>query len=156
MERRGFGPDGEAAIRVETVVSGLEVPWGLAFLPDDGGILVTERPGRIRLVREGAVVEEPVATVPIAKASEGGLLGIALHPDFRENRTFFVYATQDSDFGTVNRVLRYVLTESGSARFDGIHLDGIPSATYHDGGRLRIGPDGMLYVGTSGDGQNRP
>ena len=75
----------------KTVVSGLEYPWGLAFLPD-GDMLITERPGRLRLVREGKLVEEPIAGVPeVFAANQGGLLDVALDPNFAQNR--FVYLT---------------------------------------------------------------
>ena len=71
---------------VETVVEGLQSPWGLAFLPG-GDILVTERPGRLRVVRDQRLLEEPVAGLPaIREVGQGGLLGIALHPRFAENR----------------------------------------------------------------------
>src|SRR5690554_5898791 len=78
-----YGAEGTTAVNAETVVSGLEVPWGIAFLPN-GDLLVTERPGRIRLVRDysgkAELVEQPVATLTTANTSEGGLLGIAVHP----------------------------------------------------------------------------
>lgn len=144
----GPGAAGAVPIRVETVVTGLEVPWGLAFLPD-GGMLVTERPGRVRLVRDGRLVPEPVARVPVAASGEGGLMGIALHPDFGANRFFFVYYTARRGDDTVNRLARYRLAPDGaSAEADRVLLDGVPASQNHDGGRLRIGPDGMLYVGT--------
>lgn len=144
----GFGPQGATAVKAELVVSGLEVPWGIAFLPG-GDLLVTERPGRVRLVRGGVLVPAPVATVPLAPGGESGLLGIALHPGFAQNRFFFVYATVSAGNGKQNRVERWKLSEdSTSADFDGVVLDGIAAAQFHDGGRLRIGPDGMLYVGT--------
>ena len=145
----GYGPDGSTEVRVETVAAGLEVPWGLAFLPN-GDILVTERPGRLRLVRDGRLAREPLAVMDDSDTAEGGLLGIALHPDFATNGMFFLYRTvHPNDDDPLNRVERWQLTENGTAatRF-GILLDNIPAATYHNGGRLRIGPDGMLYVGT--------
>jgi glucose/arabinose dehydrogenase len=138
------GPVGGVRIDVETVVTGLEVPWGIAFLPD-GAMLVTERPGRIRLVR-GSTIERTVADVPIASDGEGGLLGITLAPDFDSSRAFFVYFTAE---GGVNRVERWILSaDSQTASRDRTILDGIPASVFHDGGRLRIGPDGMLYIGT--------
>jgi len=140
---------GGVPIRVETVVAGLEVPWGLAFLPD-GAMLVTERPGRVRLVREGRLMAEPVARVPVAADGEGGLMGIALHPDFAHNRFFYVYYTARGPDGEgANRVERYRLAADGAAASpERVILDGIPAAEHHDGGRIRFGPDGMLYVGT--------
>src|SRR3954469_15504059 len=77
----GYGPPGMAPLRAETVVSGLEVPWGIAFLPG-GDWLVTERPGRVRLVRKGSVVPEPVLQIDVGAGGEGGLLGIAASPTF--------------------------------------------------------------------------
>ena len=79
----GFGPKGSAAVRVETVATGLEVPWSIAFLPG-GDMLVTERPGRIRLVRNGTLVSQPVATLPVSQKDESGLLGLAVHPRFSQ------------------------------------------------------------------------
>jgi glucose/arabinose dehydrogenase len=144
----GFGPEGPVAVRAEEVVSGLEVPWGLAFLPG-GDLLVTERPGRLRLVRDGRLVPTPVASVATGASSEGGLLGIALHPDFAANRFVYLYVTVSGDGGPTNQVERWRLAEDGlSAARDRVIYGGIPAARFHNGGRLRFGPDGMLYVGT--------
>lgn len=153
LVEEGFGPDGGVPIQVTVVAEGLEVPWGLAFLPG-GDALVTERPGRVRLLRQGVLQPKPVATVPITRSGEGGLLGIAAHPDFANNRQFYVYVTTDVNGRPENRVERWVLGEDGtSATFERVVFGGIPAATYHDGGRLRFGPDGMLYVGTGDAGE---
>jgi len=144
----GWGPDGTVPFTVDVVAEGLEVPWGIAFLPG-GDALVTERPGRVRLLRAGVLQPQPVATVPITSSSEGGLLGIAAHPDFASNRQFYLYVTTEAGGEPENRVERWTLSEDhASATFERVIFGGIPSATYHDGGRLRFGPDGMLYVGT--------
>jgi glucose/arabinose dehydrogenase len=144
----GWGKDGTVPFTVDVIAEGLEVPWGIAFLPG-GDALVTERPGRVRLLRSGALQPQPVATVPIASSSEGGLLGIAAHPDFASNRLFYVYVTTEAGGRAENRVERWTLAEDHtSATLERVILGGIPSATFHDGGRLRFGPDGMLYVGT--------
>ncbi|WP_224368938.1 PQQ-dependent sugar dehydrogenase [Hyalangium versicolor] len=144
----GWGPDGNVPFTVDVVAEGLEVPWGIAFLPG-GDALVTERPGRVRLLRGGVLQPQPVAQVPIAGSSEGGLLGIAAHPDFAQNRQFYVYVTTEAAGRTENRVERWTLSEDhASATFERVIIDGIPIAQYHDGGRIRFGPDGMLYVGT--------
>ncbi|MBL8914938.1 MAG: PQQ-dependent sugar dehydrogenase [Archangium sp.] len=149
MPKDDFGPTGTVAVRAEVVVSGLEVPWGLAFLPGSTDLLVTERPGRIRLVRNGSLVTTPVATVPLAPGGEGGLLGIALDADFANTRAFFIYATTGTATDKQNRVERWTLSsDSLSASFDRVLFGGIGAAQFHDGGRLRIGPDGKLYVGT--------
>jgi glucose/arabinose dehydrogenase len=134
-------------VRAEVVARGLEVPWGIAFLPN-GDMLVTERPGRLRLFRGGQLLPAPVITVPLPASGEGGLLGIALHPRFRDNRLFYLYITR-----SLNRVERWRLSADGtSAEFDRVIIDGIPAQLFHDGGRLRFGPDEMLYVGTGDAG----
>jgi glucose/arabinose dehydrogenase len=143
-----FGPNGTVPITVDVVAEGLEVPWGIAWLPG-GDALVTERPGRIRLLRNGSLQPAPVATVKISSAGESGLLGIAAHPAFASNRQFYIYLTTDEGGSTQNRVERWTLSEDHTtATFDRVIFGGIPAAKYHDGGRIRFGPDGMLYVGT--------
>src|SRR5580698_275384 len=80
-------------IRVTVVTKGLVHPWSLVFLPD-GSMLVTERPGRIRVVRDGVLDPQPLGGVPVARTSgNGGLMDIALHPKFAENH--WVYFTYD-------------------------------------------------------------
>jgi glucose/arabinose dehydrogenase len=149
----GYGPTGRVPIRTEVVVSGLEVPWGIAFI-SNRELLVTERPGRVRLVRDFVALAEPVATFPVVDNAEGGLLGIALHPSFADNGFFYVYLTAKIANGSENRVERWKLAaDHAHATRDRVVLQGIPSAQYHDGGRIRFGPDGMLYVGT-GDARN--
>jgi glucose/arabinose dehydrogenase len=148
LVERGYGPQGRVPVRAEIVTSGLEVPWGIAFI-SSRDMLVTERPGRVRLVRDLALVAEPVATLSVVDADEGGLLGIALHPSFSDNGLFYVYLTTRGASGSENRVERWKLAPShASATRDRVIVEGIPSAKYHDGGRIRFGPDGMLYVGT--------
>ena len=133
---------------VEPVVSGLEVPWDLAFTPD-GRILITERTGRIRVVQDGALQEAPYATLDVFHRSEAGLMGIALHPDFADNGYLYVCYTYREGRATYNRIAR--LTDRGN-RADDHHvvLDHIPGDTRHDGCRIRFGPDGYLYA-TTGD-----
>ncbi|PYF98897.1 Glucose/arabinose dehydrogenase, beta-propeller fold [Georgenia satyanarayanai] len=127
----------------EVLATGLDVPWGVAFLPD-GTALVTERD--TARVLELVPGEEPreLATVPgVAAENETGLLGIAVSPDFADNGRVFVYLTTGSD----NRVLRMV--HDGERLVpDAVVLEGIPRETYHSGGRIHFGPDGYLYVAT--------
>lgn len=145
------GPPGRTPVQAETVVEGLEVPWALAFLPD-GGILVTERPGRLRLVRDGELLPTPVAEIPVESGPESGLLGIVLDPDFSQNRFFYVALTAPG--GNENRIERWKLSEDGqSATFDRVVFGGIPAHRIHDGGRLKIGPDRKLYLSTGDAGQ---
>ncbi len=145
---QGAGPQGQVDVRVEEVATGLEVPWGIAFLPNND-MLVTERPGRVRLVRNGQLQPAPVATINVTDSGEGGLLGIAAHPNFAQNRLFYVYYTADRNGTPINRVERWQLSQDGtSATADRVIIDDIPVALYHNGGRIRFGPDGMLYIGT--------
>ncbi|HEY9616836.1 MAG TPA: PQQ-dependent sugar dehydrogenase [Microcoleaceae cyanobacterium] len=153
LVENGFGATGNVNIRVETIVTGLEVPWGMAFLPN-GNMLVTERAGRVRLVQNNQLRSQPIATIDVSDRGEGGLLGIAAHPEIASNRWFYVYFTADRDGTPVNRVERWQLSADGlSATRDRLIIDNIPVAQYHNGGRIRFGPDGMLYIGT-GDARN--
>jgi glucose/arabinose dehydrogenase len=141
--------------RVEEVATGLDTPWELAFAPD-GRIFVTERPGRLRVIEDGKLRAEPVATVPdVVESGEGGLLGMVLAPDFATSGNLYFHHTY-RDNGTRNRVVRYTLADRAGARGLGspqILLKDIPGAGNHNGGRLAIGPDGKLYV-TCGDAGN--
>ncbi len=144
---KDFGVTGTVSVKVEEVANGLEVPWGLAFLPN-GDLLITERPGRVRLLRGGKLLPASVATVKVSTQAESGLLGIALHPDFAANRFFYLYETVDENGAATNRVERWKLADDGlSATVDKVIFDGASAAMFHDGGRIHFGPDGMLYVG---------
>ncbi len=141
-------------------VQGLEVPWSLVFLPD-GRALVSERPGRIRLIRDGVLQEEPYAVLAaveggkgligfileLAVGGEGGLMGLALHPDFPEEPYLYAMHTYRGPDGVKNRVIR--LEDRGDhGRFDKVIIENIPGGLNHNGGRIAFGPDGMLYVTT--------
>ena len=132
------------------MATGLEAPWELAFLPD-GRALLTERPGRVRLLsKDLKLAEDPVAEVDVAAIGESGLLGLAVDPEFEDNSFVYLYRTTDSG----NEVLRYRF-EDDRLTEDGKVLDGLEAAAIHDGGRLRFGPDGLLYV-TTGEAGNPP
>lgn len=148
----GFGPEGSTKVQAETVVDGLEVPWAIAFLPG-GDLLVTERPGRIRLVKDymgsPELVEEPVADISTASSSEGGLLGMALHPQFESNRLLYIYVTVNEGNGPTNQVEQWLLSDDGtSATREKVIFNNIGASRNHNGGRILFGPDNMLYVGT--------
>ena len=136
------------AFDVETVAEGLEIPWDLAFAPD-GRVLITERPGRIRVLRGDKLLPEPYATLDVAHVSEAGLMGIALHPNFADNGYIYICYTYRAGRSMFNRIAR--LTDVDNRGVDHrVILDGIPGATRHDGCRIRFGPDGYLYA-TTGD-----
>ncbi len=148
LVENGYGPQGNVSVRVEEVVTGLDVPWGIAFLPN-GDMLVSERSGSVRLVRNGKLQPQAVATIAVSDRGEGGLLGIATHPDVANNRFFYVYFTANTNGTPINRVERWRLSADGTtATRDRTIVDSIPVAQFHNGGRIRFGPDGMLYIGT--------
>jgi glucose/arabinose dehydrogenase len=140
--------------RVETVLTGLEVPWSLNFAPD-GRLFVTERPGRVRIVTLGGASELALSLDGVFVQGEAGLLGLALDPEFAQNHFVYLYYSASVPGGGVNRVVRYreVNSRLGERL---VLLDNIPAAQIHDGGRLRFGPDGLLYAsaGDAADANN--
>lgn len=128
----------------EEIVHGIDVPWGLAFLPD-GGALVAERDtGRILRVVPGREPEQVYEVPGVVARGEGGLLGLAVATDYAETRYVYAYFTAADD----NRIVRF--------RLDGqpeVIFAGLAKAGNHNGGRIAFGPDGMLYVGTGDAGQ---
>ncbi len=130
---------------IEVFSSSLEIPWEIVFLPD-GRVLVTERPGRLNVIGCGGGVYE---IEDVVHRGEGGLLGMAIHPDFEQNNWLYLYFTTQDETGTINRVQRYVLDKQGLSEMT-IIIDGIPGANIHNGGRMSFGPDGLLYI-TTGD-----
>jgi len=140
-------PTGSVPKVVGTVATGLEVPWGIDFLPD-GTALVAERDSRrVLAIPPGGDVSTVGEVEVAAPEGEGGLLGLAVSPDFERDRTIYLYATTSSD----NRVLRTTFSGGGLGPVE-VVLDGIPKGFVHDGGRLEFGPDGHLYVSTGETG----
>lgn len=127
----------------QTLATGLDAPWDLAFMPDRRA-LVTERPGFIRLLASGRLAAR--ARVPgVAARGDGGLLGVAIDPDFRRNR--FVYLFRTTTAGNV--VTRYRFARDRLSGAVDI-VRGLRRSDIHNGGRIRFGPDRRLYV-TTGD-----
>ncbi len=149
-ERRTSSPSDRAPEEaITTLAENLDTPWSLALLPT-GGILVTERPGTVRLIdASGTLHDEPIATIAsVREVGEGGLLGIALDPDFETNNYVYLYYTYSSTGNaTLNRVVRMTL-RNNQLSAERVILDRIPGASNHNGGRIIFGPDGYLYIGT--------
>lgn len=138
------------SFQIVTVAEDLEHPWGLAFLPD-GAMLVTERPGRLNVVREGEA-PRPISGVPeVVENGQGGMLDVAVHPDFAQNRLIYLSFSGAGDGGAGTEVVR--------GRLEGDRLTGLEKifavaaksgGGRHFGSRLLFGADGHLYI-TSGD-----
>ncbi|GID92906.1 PQQ-dependent sugar dehydrogenase [Amorphoplanes digitatis] len=130
----------------EEIARGIDVPWGLAFLPG-GDALVAERDtGRVLRLTPGGGAAREVYRVPGVRArNEGGLLGLAVSPAFADDGMVYAYFTAARD----NRIVRFRLGGGPPE----VVFDGIAKARYHNGGRIAFGPDGMLYVGTGDAGE---
>ncbi len=146
------------AFRVVTLAEGLDHPWSIAFLPD-GNILVTEREGRLRMVRDGRLDPKPISGVPRVYASgQGGLFDVLPHPDFANNRFVYLSYAARADRGAHTRVMRYRLESDGRALTQPHRIfDARPKASggRHFGGRMVFDRDGFLFitVGDRGDMQ---
>jgi glucose/arabinose dehydrogenase len=145
-------PEGQTVLKVETLAEGLVNPWCVAFLPD-GSILVTEREGRLRLIRDGALQKLPIGGVPpVFVGGQAGLFDVLPHPNFSQNRTLFISYAHGTQEENALRVAR--------ASFDGISLldveviyeaKPLKNSSAHYGGKLVLAPDGKLYF-TVGEG----
>ncbi|MBI2133621.1 PQQ-dependent sugar dehydrogenase [Candidatus Woesearchaeota archaeon] len=127
---------------LEIVADSLETPWEIEFLPD-GDILITQRPGSLTTLKGN----KQINVQGVEQIGEGGLLGMALHPKFEENKWIYLYSTTGSGNGITNRVERFRLI-NGTLTEKSTLISEIPGAQFHDGGRIAFGPDGYLYVGT--------
>lgn len=134
------------SVRVNIWVEKLEIPWSLVFLPD-GRALVSERPGRIRLIEKGKLSGKPYAEIAVAHIGEGGLMGLAIHPLFPKEPYIYAMHTYKRGDRLYNKVIRF-RDEGKTGAPDKIIIDTIPGARLHNGGRIAFGPDGMLYVAT--------
>jgi aldose sugar dehydrogenase len=146
----------QATFRVVPVATGLEHPWGMAFLPG-GDILITERPGRLRILRAGVLEPEPIAGVPPVYASgQGGLLDVALDPEFASNRVIYLSYAAAGDGGYSTKVARARL---GVGRLENLEViftaEPLARSSHHFGSRLAFDAGGHLFitVGERGRGE---
>lgn len=131
---------------VEIIAEGLQAPRSID-ISNDGRIFVSEKRGSIRVVDNGTLLTEPVGDIKAENIGDAGLLGLTLHPNFTQNHLFYVYYTYSNSTGLFNKVL--MLTESNNRIIDSkTILDGIPGDKYRDGGSIKFGTDGKLYVST--------
>lgn len=140
--------------RLDTVAEGLQHPWALAFLPN-GDQLVTERAGRLRIIRNGELVEKPVSGVPdVVVAGQGGLLDIALHPDFSNNRVLMLSYAHQTSAGMTTRVARADYQDGQLSNVEVI-FEAHPrsNTSRHFAGRMVFDEDQNLYVSVGDRGE---
>ncbi|MGY5147032.1 MAG: PQQ-dependent sugar dehydrogenase [Candidatus Nitrosopumilus sp. bin_7KS] len=130
---------------VTILAKNLDKPRAIAVSNDR--IFVTEKDGMIKVIQNNTLLESPLATFRGADVFDGGLLGIALHPDFSTNHYMYVFLTYEEDDNLWNKILRITESENKLQNAE-IILDKIPGSTFTNGGFLKFGPDEKLYVGT--------
>lgn len=135
---------------IQIIATHLEQPWALDFADDR--IFITEKIGKIRVVKSDVMLDEPLATLRTANIFDGGLLGIAVHPNFTNNHFLYVYYTYEEDEKLWNKILK--ITEFQDKLKDASTiLDKIPGSKFNNGGVIKFGPDNKLYVATGADSE---
>jgi glucose/arabinose dehydrogenase len=141
--------------RVVTVVEGLETPWSMAWLPN-GDMLVAERDGRLRIVRDGRLLPDPVAGVPVVHAEgQGGLFDVLPHPDFASNHLLYLAYADPNDGASTTRVVRARFENDRLGDLEEIFKAVAQGRDGHYGGKLAFDRDGYLFI-TTGDRQVPP
>lgn len=132
-------------VSVEVLATNLENPRSLTI--HDGTVFVTEKEGRIRVIQDGVLLEQPLATLRPVEVFDGGLTGLAIHPNFSENNLMYVYFTYEEDTKLWNKIMQITVSDNKLVDAKTI-FDKIPGSQFSNGGFLKFGPDGKLYVGT--------
>ncbi len=138
-----------------TITKGLDTPWAIAFIPNevDFNMLVTERPGRIRVIRKDGMILGTITVPGVKEIGEGGLLGIAVDPYYARNNYIYLYYTYGTSGNiTLNKVVRATLKNLKLLNQKTL-VDSIPGGKNHNGGRIVFGKDTYLYI-TTGDAEN--
>ncbi len=156
-----FKPQAQIPEKIESVennskdfqlfAQNLKIPWEIVFLPDKR-VLITERVGSVKIFDfNGSLINE-FRLSEVVHRGEGGLLGAQIHPNFSQNGFLYLYYTTEKNAKIINQLVRFVLKEDKLTK-EKIILDNIPAGLNHNGGRIKFGPDGYLYVttGDSGD-----
>lgn len=140
----------EQTANIETIATGLSIPWSIVELPD-GDLMFTERSGTLKRIGKD---NQAFEIEGVEHVGEGGLLGLATHPDFDSNNFIYLYLTTEDGGNITNRVERYVYNadELSDRR---IIIEGIAGSSVHDGGYIAFGPDGSLYITTGDAGSER-
>jgi len=155
-------------VEVETLVENLEIPWDIAFT-GEGELFMTERTGRVLRFDSGDVSEvaRPQDAIDAGSVDpgaddkrpwwvdggEGGTLGIEVHPDYPDEEWVYVYYTAETTDGPKNRVVRFDAGAANPSDTEETLIEGMPADSYHNGGRIRFGPDDNLWVCTGDAGQ---
>ena len=130
---------------VEIVATNFDKPWSIAF--HDERIFVSEKSGKIQIITPSGILDSPLISLQTPEIFGGGLLGITTHPDFSNNHFLYAYYTYEENENLWNRVIRITEEENKSTEIVTI-LDKIPGSAFSNGGVIKFGPDGKLYVGT--------
>lgn len=138
-------PVNQPAYETEVMAQNLDTPWAIDFLPDDT-MIFTERNGNVSILKNGT--SKIIGNINVTQIGESGLLGIAVDPNFNENRFIYLYYTLQNS----NRLSRFTLNEK--LENETILINNIPGGQIHNGGRIKFGPDGFLYI-TTGEAGNK-
>lgn len=135
----------EAPFTVTTLADGLEHPWSIAVAPD-GKLIVTERPGRLRVIDPTNGKAQEIGGLPTPRVQgEAGFLGLALDPDFAQNGALYLCYSTVAKGGAANRLSRFTLADNALTD-EQVLIDDLPGAKWHNGCRVAVSPDGFLYA----------